>query len=172
MEIVRIPAERVQTIKGEKDAVKQQIEKKAGVTLHINRDGEVVIEGDSANTFFARDVVKAIGRGFEPREAMKLLDENFSIFIIEMKEYFSSEKAIKRIKGRIIGEGGRMKKEIERATQSYLSIYGNTVSIISKLDSIEYAKEAVFKIIDGAPHSTVFNYLAQVRKNILSERLR
>jgi ribosomal RNA assembly protein len=172
MEIVRIPAERVSTIIGKEGKTKEEIEKKARVKLDVSREGEVTITGDMTDVFFAKDIVKAIGRGFDPKDALKLLKEGYCFYLIDLKNELDTENAIKRIKGRIIGEDGKVKSEIEDATDSYISVFGNTVGIISKADGVEYAKEAIFKIIDGAPHTTVFNYLAKIRKQMMTDRLR
>lgn len=172
MELVRIPAERVKILLGSNFETKKTIEKSCNVILNINNDGEVEIIGETTDVFFAKDVVKAIGRGFSPEDALKLVNDNYVFFLFNLKDYLSTDKAITRVKGRIIGEKGRMKKEIENATESKISVFGNTVGIISKIDTIEYAKDAILKIIDGAEHSSVYFYLAKARKEILSERLK
>jgi len=172
VEIVRIPNERLHVLIGKDGKTKQEIEKKANVTINVNSDGEVEITGEMADIYFAKDIVKAIGRGFEPKIALKILKEGHNLLIINLKEHFPNENAIKRIKGRVIGEEGKVKSEIETATESYISVFGNTIAIISKFDTLEFAKEAVYKILDGAPHTTVFNYLSKVKKEIVSNRLR
>ncbi|NYZ77412.1 RNA-processing protein [Candidatus Micrarchaeota archaeon] len=171
-EIVRIPAERVRALMGPGSGTKELIEKKCNVKLSMSTEGEVVINGESADVFFSKDIIIAIGRGFEPSVALKLTKEDYHFHLIHLKEYLSSEKAITRIKGRIIGENGKMKEEMESATESDISIYGNTVAIISKMDSMEYAKEAIELLISGANHSTVYAYLARARRKIFDERLR
>ncbi len=172
MEIVRIPAERVSTLIGKNGKVKEDVEKKARVTLEITHDGEVTITGDMTDIFFAKDIVKAIGRGFEPKIALKLLKEGYCFYLIDLKSELDTDNAIKRIKGRIIGEDGKVKTEIEQATDSYISVFGNTVGIISKIDGMEYAKEAIYKLIDGAPHTSVFTYLARIKRQMFTDRLR
>jgi len=37
---------------------------------------------------------------------------------------------------------------------------------------MEFAKEAIFKILDGAPHTTVLNYLKVVREKKLAIKLK
>lgn len=172
MEVIKIPNDRVAVLIGENGKTKDLIEKKCNVTLSISSEGEVEINGETADTFFAKDVVKAIGRGFLPKQALKILNENYQFFLIDLDDYVKSEKAIVRVKGRIIGEEGTMKKEIEAATESYLSIYGDTVGIIAKIDTIEYAKEAISMLIQGAQHASVFSYLARAKQQIFGERLR
>jgi len=171
MEIVKIPTERVKALIGDAGKTKELIEKKCNVRLNVEEEGDIEISGESADIFFAKDVVKAIGRGFEPRDALRIVDENYQFELIDLKEVLRNDKAITRIRGRIIGEKGKMKTEIEAATESIISVYGYTVGIISKMDTMEYAKEAVTRLIDGSEHMGVFNYLAKVRKDILVKRL-
>jgi ribosomal RNA assembly protein len=142
------------------------------VVLQIDKDGDVEICGDPADIFFAKDVVKAIGRGFAPGRALKLMDHDFSLYIIQLKDMTGSDKAIIRLKGRVIGENGRIKSGIEDSTDSFLSIYGSTIAIISRADTMEYAKEAVMMLLGGSKHSTVQAFLAKARREIMENRLR
>jgi ribosomal RNA assembly protein len=171
MEVIKIPLERVKVLIGENGETKNEIEKRCNIKLRLREEGEIEIDGETTDVYFAKDVIKAIGRGFDPSDALKLCDENYVFFLFNLKEYLPTEKAITRIKGRIIGTKGKMKKEIENATESKISVFGNTIGIISKIDTIEYAKEAILKIIDGAEHSSVYTYLAKVRREILGDRL-
>ncbi len=171
-EMVKIPQERIKVLVGENGNNKKLIETKCKVKLDIDSEGDVEIEGDTTEEFFAKDVVKAVGRGFGMREALMLIEQDYNLYIISLKDVVNSDKAITRLKGRVIGEGGKMKTEIEVATDSYLSIYGSTIGIISKLDTLEYAKEAVSMLLDGAPHATVTNYLAKARREILDSALK
>ncbi|MEW6722812.1 MAG: KH domain-containing protein [Candidatus Micrarchaeota archaeon] len=171
-EFVRIPAERVKVLRGRDGAAKRKLEKRCNVELVIDSEGEIEILGDPADIFFARDVVKAVGRGFTPEYALKLLDHDFGLYIIPLKEMISSENALVRIKGRIIGEKGRVKSAIEEATDAYISVYGNTVAIIARIDGMEYAKEAVGMLIDGARHTSVLSYLARAKRELIESRLK
>jgi len=171
MEIVRIPLERLKSLIGVNGKTKELIEEKCNVKLDVDEDGEVQIKGETADIFFAKDVVKAIGRGFEPRDALRIVNENYHFELIDLKDLLKNEKAITRIKGRIIGEKGKMKSEIEAATESVIAVHGYTVGIISMMDTMEYAKEAIMMLIDGAEHSSVYNYLAKMKNKILADRL-
>src|SRR3989338_6684150 len=136
MEFIKIHHERISILIGEKGKTKKEIEKVCEVTLHVEEDGEVEIDGDTAHTYFAKDVVKAIGRGFSVREALKITSDNFAFYLIDLDNYTKSEKDITRINGRVIGEKGKMKKEIESATESYLSVYVDTIEVICKISNI------------------------------------
>ncbi|MBN1169627.1 RNA-processing protein [Candidatus Micrarchaeota archaeon] len=170
-EIIKIPRERISVLIGKKGQTKKKIEEKCKIKITV-RDEEVEISGESENIFFAMDVVRAIGRGFEPRKALQLVKDDYAFYIIHLREVLPSEKAMERIKARIIGEKGKIKTEIENATESFVSVYGHTVGIIAKLETIEYAKEAVYKIISGAPHSGVLSYLAKARRQIMDAKFR
>ena len=168
MEIIRIPKERVGALR----QAEKRIEKRHKVEIKLDAEGEVEIRGESVDTYFAKDVVQAIGRGFEPKVAVKLFDEKFAFYLIDLREHFSSENAMRRVKGRIIGEKGKIKGEIERAAGAWVCVYGHTVGIIAPADAMEYAKEAVGMIMDGAPHTTVINYLGRIRETLMFERLK
>lgn len=171
-EIVKIPAERVKVLMGENGTTKKRIEGKCNVELDIDPEGEIEIIGDPADVFFARDIIKAIGRGFTAESALRLMGHDYGLYIIQLKEHATSEKAITRLKGRVIGEKGKIKIQIEDATDSFVSVYGSTIGIISRIDSMEYAKEAIGMLIDGARHTSVLRYLAKSKREIMEARLK
>jgi ribosomal RNA assembly protein len=76
MRPIRIPTERVGALIGKDGETKNFIEKRAGVRMYIDTEGEVSIEDnptDPLASLKVMDVVKAIGRGFAPHRAMRLL---------------------------------------------------------------------------------------------------
>ncbi|MBD3398220.1 RNA-processing protein [Candidatus Micrarchaeota archaeon] len=172
MEMIRIPEERVGELIGEEGKNKKRIEEHFDVKISVKDEGEVTIEGEGADAFFAKDVVHAIGRGFKMGEAVKLFKDNYLFHVIDLRDQFNTDNARKRMKGRVIGEKGKIKTEIEQSTDADLCIYGHTVAIIAPAEMMEFAKEAVFKILDGAPHTTVLNYLKKVRGVKLAIKLK
>jgi len=172
MDIIRIPEERVGELVGKNGEHKKKIEEKYGIEIKVDKEGEVTLIGSGADTFFAKDVVAAIGRGFEFGEAIKLFKDDYLFHVIDLRDQFNSDKAQKRMKGRVIGEKGKIKTEIEKATESTICIYGHTISIIAPADMMEFSKEAIFKILEGAPHTTALNYLHIVRERKLAIRLK
>jgi ribosomal RNA assembly protein len=163
MEIIRIPAERVAKLIGKGGDSKELLELKLKVSIKVTGDGEVELNGESVDEFFAKDVIRAIGRGFEPHVALRLLGEDFALRIIDLRDYGSKDH-FARLKGRVIGEDGRSKEIIEEQTDSVLCIYGHTISIIAKLEDLATASEAVFKLLEGSNHSTVFGYLEKMHR--------
>ena len=107
---VKIPKERVGVLIGPEGTTKKNIEDKLGVELQIDSEaGDVTITmtekaEDPSMLFRARDVITAIGRGFSPDHAFRLIrDEEAMLDIIDLRTVFGkSESDLKRVKGRII----------------------------------------------------------------------
>ena len=117
---VRIPKERVGVLVGPDGKVKQHIEEKFMVTLEIESEsgGVKILLSEKATDpsllFKAKDTVTAIGRGFSPEKAFRLLRNEDAIFdFIDLRTVFGrSESDIKRVKGRVIGANGKTRKLI------------------------------------------------------------
>lgn len=170
VEHLRIPKERVAPAIGSEGKVKKDIERKADVEIDFDsQSGSVRIEGSQENPLGplnARDVIKAIGRGFSPEKAFKLFEEEFLLDVVDITRYSGdSKKAKSRLKGRVIGKNGRTRQLIEEYTDTHLSIYGKTVACIGPPDKVRIVREAVQMLLDGAPHSAVYNFLEEERKD-------
>ena len=148
---VRIPKERVGVLVGPEGKVKQYIEEKLMVELQIESEAGGVSIVLSENTkdptmlFKARDVVTAIGRGFSPEFAFRLIRNEEDIFdFIDLRTIFGrSESDIKRIKGRIIGANGKTRGLIEQLTEANVVVYGHTIGIIGTFGQVDVARNAV-----------------------------
>jgi len=171
MEIIKIPAERLGVLVGPEGKTKEMLEHELKVKIEIFREEcAVELDGDTVDEYFGKDVIKAIGRGFEPKMALKLLREDYCLKIIDLDEYAHSKNGIMRLKGRVIGEGGRSKLIIEETGEANLSIYGNTVGVIAKLETVDIVMAALFKLLEGAMHSTVYAYLEKSRRKLKEDR--
>jgi len=176
---VKIPRERVGVLIGPDGRVKEIIEKKLSVTLQIDSEaGDVTItqdatEHDPTILFSGREVVTAIGRGFSPERAFRLLeDEDNVLEVIDLREIVGKSLSdIKRLEGRVIGKGGKTRKIIEELTETYVSVYGYTISIIGSMEQIEAAREAVSMLIRGSQHSTVYRFLHKKRRELKKKKL-
>ena len=149
MQIVKIPSERVSALLGESGETKDYLERRMKVGILADSDGAVEISGDPIDEFIGKDIVKAIGRGFEPAVALRLLSDEYGFKLIDLRDYAGSEKARYRIMGRVIGENGRTKEIIKEEVGADVACYGHTVGVICRLDTLDYAMEAVFRIIEG-----------------------
>ena len=175
----RIPKERVGVLVGSDGKVKQKIEEKLMVELQIESEagGVTIVLSERTNDpsllFRAKDVVTAIGRGFSPDHAFRLLRNDDDIFdFIDFRVVFGrSESNIKRIKGRIIGANGKTRKLIEELTDASVVVYGHTVGFIGTFEQVDAARNAVQMLIDGCQHHTVYKYLQRKRSEFKKQRL-
>ncbi len=171
-EVVKIPEERIAVLIGKNGKTKKEIEEKTNSSIFISKKGEVSIKGEDSGVYFASEVVKAIGRGFNPKIALKLLKNDFMLKVIDLHDFYNTKNSIIRIKGRVIGEKGKIRALIENSTDSYISIYGDTISIIAPYYTMDFAKEAVLKLVRGARHSTIERFLADAREKLMYIKLR
>ena len=171
MKAVRIPKERVGAIIGTNGATKAYLEEKLGLQLEIDTEGEVRIMEESAKdplaVLKAMDLVKAIGRGFSPQHAYRLLDDMEYLEIIDMKDYVGSKtEQLTRQRARVIGSNGKTRRLIEDLTGVSLSIYGSTVGIIGQPEQVDVARRAVDMLLRGSEHATVYRYLERSRPKL------
>ncbi|MEM2947620.1 MAG: KH domain-containing protein [Candidatus Bathyarchaeia archaeon] len=171
---VRIPKERIGVLIGPKGETKKAIEKMLSVDLQIESDtGGVTITlaenaEDPSALLRAKDVVTAIGRGFSPEHAFKLIrDEETVLDVIDLRIIFGrSDSDIRRVKGRIIGMNGKTRRIIEELTDTNIAIYGHTVGIIGKVEHAQVAREAIQMLIEGRQHATVYKFLHRKRREL------
>ena len=175
---VRIPKERVGILIGLEGRVKQYIEEKLQVKLEIDSEGSITImlsekASDPSLLLKAKDVVTAIGRGFSPDVAFRLIRNEDEIFdMLDLRLIFGrSESDIKRVKGRIIGADGKTRKLIEELTEADVVVYGHTVGLIGSFEQVDAAHNAVQMIIEGCQHHTVYNYLQKKRTELKKQKL-
>ena len=166
----RIPDDRVGALIGPGGATRRQIEEKTHATLEIDtEDGSVGIsspgDGDPIGALKARDIVTAIGRGFSPQRAMRLLADDTYLGVIDIKQVTGkqSKAALWRIRSRLIGTSGRARSRLEELSGCSVSVYGSTVALIGKEQELERATQAVELLLRGSEHSTVFHLLARLR---------
>jgi ribosomal RNA assembly protein len=151
---IKIPEERKAVLIGKMGRIKKQIQGLTNTCIEIN--DEITASGEPIDLMILENIVKAIGRGFSPKNAFELLDEEYVLRIIDLPK---GEKQIKRTKSRIIGTSGRCRDRIEKMTRSHICIYGKTVSIIGKSDDVNLAEDAIEKLISGATHKNVYAFL-------------
>ncbi len=160
---VKIPKDRVGALIGKGGRTRRELEEISGAKIEVDSGtGEVVIRFDDEpkDPLMPQkllQVVKAIGRGFNPEIAKKLFDDEYVLEIIDLRKYVGDRKnQLIRVRGRVIGEKGKARKYIEERTGTNISVYGHTVSIIGKHYGVLPAKEAIEALITGARHSTAY----------------
>lgn len=175
---IKIPRERIGALIGKGGKVKQDIEKRCGVTIEVDsEDGNAMITGEKPveqmEMFKAVEIISAIARGFSPQRAMRLMEEEEMFQAIDLHDYAGkSPSALERIKGRIIGEAGKSRRTIEDLTGTYISVYGHTIGLIGKYNEIRLATDAVNLLCRGSMHKTVYNMLQEARRREKLDRMR
>ncbi len=167
---VRIPDDRIGALIGPGGATKRELEAKTRAELTIDPDdGSVEIigrdDGDPGGALQARDIVQAIGRGFSPQRAMRLLQEDTYLAVIDIKRVSgkSTRSAVWRLRSRLIGTAGRARSRLEELSGCAVSVYGTTVALIGKEKELDRATRAVELLLRGSEHATVFHLLARLR---------
>jgi ribosomal RNA assembly protein len=177
---IKITKDRLAVLIGTKGETKKQIEEATNSRLKIDsKEGDIFIMGDdSIGLMCARDIIKAIGRGFNPDVAMRLLKPDYCFESLDMTDFTRNANDVPRVRGRVIGTEGKSRMKIEELTRTSISIYGKTVSIIGQMDDVVMAKGAIETLLNGSPHSKVYSKLERkkkenFRRNILgTERVR
>jgi ribosomal RNA assembly protein len=175
--LIRIPADRIGALIGKSGQVKSEIEQSCSVKLEIDSEsGETMISGtgkiEDIQPFKAMEIVMAIGRGFSPENAMRLLKGENALHVIDLREFVGKSPAqIERIKGRIIGEGGKARTNMENLSGTNISVYGRTVSIIGSPIQLKHAVNAISSLSGGSMHGSVYSKLESVRRKNKLEKL-
>jgi len=167
VEYIKIPEERIKFLLENNAKLVKEIEKKTNTKVKIDRSlGEIsIIETDAMADplaiWVARDIIKAIGRGFDEEIAFELLNEDNVFELVNLTDYIRSKSKndLIRIRSRIIGAEGRAKQTIEDLTGTNLSIYGKTVAVIGHVEDVEAAVKAIEMIAQGSRHGTAYKIL-------------
>jgi ribosomal RNA assembly protein len=163
MQHVRIPQDRLGVLIGEGGETMREIERRAEVRLDIDSEtGSVGIEtvGDPVTGLKGPDIVRAIGRGFQPEDALGLLEEDLvTLDVIDIDAATRNEKDLRRQKGRLIGEDGRTRELMEELSGASVVIYGTTLGAIGGPQQLEAVRGATEMLLDGAPHGAAYSFL-------------
>jgi ribosomal RNA assembly protein len=159
--------------------VKSDVEERLQVKLDIESEGggvEITLSEtatDPSLLLRAKDVVTAIGRGFAPDQAFRLIrNEETTFDFIDLRIIFGrSDSDIRRVKSRIIGMNGKTRRTIEELTEADVVVYGHTVGFIGTFEQVDVARNAVQMIIQGSEHHTVYNFLQKKRREIKKQQL-
>ncbi len=176
---IKIPRERIGALIGKRGKVKQQIEKICGVEIEIDSEtGDAMITAskpaEQMEGFRAVEVITAISRGFSPERAYHLFDdEEITFQQVDLRDYAGkSPSALDRIKGRIIGEGGKARRMIEELSGAYVSVYGHTVAFIGGYREVKLATDAIGMLAKGSMHKSVYLMLQGARRREKVDRMR
>jgi ribosomal RNA assembly protein len=168
---IKIPKERVAVLIGKSGETKKELEEFTLCKMDIDsKEGDVRISGkDSLKMYALREVVKAIGRGFNPEIARLLLKQDYSLEIINLLDFVKNKDHFERVKGRVIGAEGKSRQTIEALTNTFISVYGKTISVIGDSEGVIASKRAIESLLQGSPHSNVYRWLEK-NKRVIKEK--
>ena len=168
---LKIPRERVGVLIGKEGKTKKIIENTTQTILDIDSDeGTVTIYPqenmeDPLGIWKTNYIVKSIGRGFNPKTALKLKEDEMYLEVLKLTDAVGkNKKALSRQKGRIIGRNGITKEIITDMADVDMAVYGKTVSLIGRMENIMVAKEAINMILSGSRHKTIYSYLENQKR--------
>jgi ribosomal RNA assembly protein len=170
MQHVKVPDDRIGVLIGAGGETMREIERRAEVRLDIDSEtGNVRIEkvGDPVKGLKGPDIVKAIGRGFAPEDALRLLDEEMMMFdVVDIDAAARNKRDLRRHKGRLIGEDGRTRELMQELTGASVTICGSTLGIIGGPQQVDAVREAAEMLLEGAPHGAVYSFLERKRNEL------
>jgi len=164
---VKIPKERIAVLVGKGGAVKKKLEKSLHIKVNVDSDeGDVFLRGDDGIALMtAQNIVRAVGRGFNPDFAFALLEEGNYFEMLDIDDFSRKNKKSRiRMKARVIGSDGKARKTIEEITNTHVVVYGKTIAIIGTYENIGLARKAFESLLRGSRHSTVYAWLEKERK--------
>lgn len=173
-EEIKIPKDRIAVVIGEKGSTKRKLQNKTECKITVSsKEGDVLIESeDSLKCFLTTKIIKAIGRGFNPDIALKLLKEDYCFELIDIHLFSGkSKKQEARIKSRIIGTKGKARMSIETLTNTNICVQGKTICIIGKTMDAYMARKALEKLLGGAPHNNVYKWIEREKEKEREEVL-
>ncbi|MFT4326618.1 MAG: KH domain-containing protein [Candidatus Woesearchaeota archaeon] len=172
IEEIKVPKDRIAVIIGKSGETKTELEETTKCSINVDSvEGDVKVSSEnSIDIFVAKDVIKAIARGFNPEIAKKLVDDTYAFQLITLNDYSPHKNHQERLKGRVIGRDGKARNLIEEYTECSISVYGKTVGIIGKAENVQIAYKAVDSLLGGSPHAFVYKWLEKQRALMVQDQ--
>jgi ribosomal RNA assembly protein len=165
MRILTIPSKRAVRLLKNKQRALKDIEAKARVKISITNESDIDkgirVDGSPEGEWSAEQVLKAIDLGFDPKDALTLLNDEVYLEQIDLEQSMrGSASGVERQKARLIGTEGKAKRVLQELSEAKIAISdGPMLGILGGFDEVRAAKEAVLQILEGKPHAMVFSYL-------------
>ena len=174
----RVPKDRIAVLIGAKGATRRELEKAAGCkNIQIDSStGEIEVTWpdaggyDPVKALKLPDVIKAVGRGMAPGRAIQLLRDDWFFEMVDLRDHVGKRSnQQRRIRARIIGSEGKIRKMIEQHTGAEISIYKSTVVLVGEGYGLSSARQAIEMLASGSEHGTVLKFLERERKKMRLE---
>ena len=169
---VKIPRDRIGVLIGKEGETKAKVESMTGATISVDsEEGDVTVDSSKADDpsvlLSVMDFVVAVGRGFSPERAMLVLDDDWYLQVMDIRDYVGKRpNHVARMRARVIGTKGKTRRIIEDLSGAYISVYGNTVALIGDLVQLDVAGKALDMLLTGSEHSAVYRFLEGKRAEV------
>ena len=169
----RVPKDRIAVLIGSKGVTAKSIRNASGCKeLNIDSEtGDVEVKWGEAGSYDPikamklPDVIKAIARGMAPKAAIRLFDDQHFFEMVDLRDFVGKRSnQQRRIRSRIIGSQGKVRKLIEGLTDTEITIYKSTVVIIGEQEGLSAARQAIEMLAGGSEHGSVLGYLEKDRR--------
>ncbi|MEM5815216.1 MAG: KH domain-containing protein [Candidatus Aenigmatarchaeota archaeon] len=158
IEYIVLPEEKAKILKNKNEWI-EKIKELSGCNIELN-DQEVKIEGkDHFIVLRTKEVFRALARGFCLKDALVLLDQEYYLDVVDLKEWGKTRERRVQLKGRVIGKKGSFKKMLEEKTETKIIVEGKTISILGKWEGVNLARRAIEMLLEGKMHTTVQRFL-------------
>jgi len=173
---VPLRPERIGVLIGKEGANKALLEKTFNVVLHVDSKSSMVYisPAEGATPFEvlrAKQAVEAISLGFSLEDALGLSDESWCFEVVDLSEVARNEGDLWRVKARIIGEGGKAKKNVEAMARVRIVVGDKVVGILGECENVEIARRAIQMLIRGRTHGAVYGYLRAAGRELKRRKL-
>jgi len=171
---LEIPLERARILIN--NDVKDAIEGRLKVKVEVKDDSVVLTptnESKPDSVIKARQIIQALSLGFPREDALELLSDDKYLETIDLGDYVGKDKEnhMSRIRALIIGENGRVKRNLEELTETRIAVKDRVVGIIGDYDNARAAREAVVMLINGKQPSTIYRWLQRWRRELNLRRV-
>jgi len=173
MHELKIPKMRIAVVIGTNGETKRELEELSDTKIDVDsKEGLVTITGkDALKLYLAKEMILAIGRGFSPETSRFLLKQDYTMDVISLADFADKKKQLERVRGRVIGAKGKSREIIEQLTETNISVFGKTISIIGYAENVVMARNAIEMLIDGSTHATVYRRLEKYRRKLKEDRM-
>lgn len=163
---LKIPKSRIAPLIGSSGETKKELSSISQSRIEVDsHEGDVKISGkDPIALFELKDVITAIGRGFNPDIAKRLFKKDYVLEIVNVKDFANTKNSMIRLRGRVIGEKGKSRKTIEQLTDTKICIFGKTIGIVGHVFDVKDAKRAIVTLLEGSRHANVYSWLEKRKK--------
>lgn len=118
----------------------------------------IVVEGPEFEEYLTSEIVRAIDFGFNAEDSLLLLNPEFVLEFIDIKNH-TRRKNLKDVRARLIGTNGKARKTLENLTGSVIVIKDNSIGVIVDSKHLDSVVQAIESLIQGSKHGNVFSYL-------------